>query len=389
MNRCIAKYGDFLPTILLSYPHFLHATGDLSNSVDGLNANYKDHGNYVKFEPTTGVPIELAKRMQFSVVARKVESVSNFRLLDDEVVMPIAYVDIYRDDPKIARMLYNTVVRTASFIDNWLVWIMIWGASAFLLYAFYRDKEKIAKKIEKTQGRMPPRNNLELMPQTGTFATIPEDGPEMDFTRNESRGSARNSNRFAKKAINKQPRKPNRGGTNLNRLDSRECLSSTDQPNALKITGRTRSSNSYNEQINDNSLSSDNVKRRNNLRDRPKTLNFKISANFGRNAVTTPVQKYSNDHHRFCDSPSNISRVSSRIAGRLADTPVSEIVEKMSNIIPNSINFITGATDKKDDEHVSRPLLYCVSPSSDKGSRSEDTSVGSDNEFNFDDEKTK
>nr|AXU25119.1 sensory neuron membrane protein 2-2 [Cyrtorhinus lividipennis] len=53
--------------IVLSFPHFYRADTLYQNAVGGLNPNAESHETYIDIEPTTGVPVKAAKRIQVNV----------------------------------------------------------------------------------------------------------------------------------------------------------------------------------------------------------------------------------------------------------------------------------------------------------------------------------
>lgn len=160
INRCLAQAG-FIPPILLSNPHLYGATGELLNHIDGFNPDWDQHGNYVKFEPTTGVPIELAKRLQVNIMARKTDVVYNDYYEDprfsrlgenytdwDHILLPIVYIDMFRKDEKTATMFYNTIHKAGFFIDNWAVFILFWPAVLVLIGVFYKERLEILHGVD-------------------------------------------------------------------------------------------------------------------------------------------------------------------------------------------------------------------------------------------------
>ena len=58
----------------MSYPHFLHGDPMLIDQfADGtFHPNRKDHESYITLEPLSGVPLEVAVKLQINLLARPV-----------------------------------------------------------------------------------------------------------------------------------------------------------------------------------------------------------------------------------------------------------------------------------------------------------------------------
>ncbi|MEJ1280685.1 CD36 molecule [Cricetulus griseus] len=62
--------------VYISLPHFLHASPDISEPIEGLNPNEEEHRTYLDVEPITGFTLQFAKRLQVNILvkpARKIE----------------------------------------------------------------------------------------------------------------------------------------------------------------------------------------------------------------------------------------------------------------------------------------------------------------------------
>ena len=109
---------NIMPPILMSNPHFLDVTSDVANDTIGSKPDFEDHGNYVKFEPRSGMPVELRKRIQVSIVAHRSDAYTPFvNLHAEKNALPIIWIDFTMDDPNIAKLLYKAVFIPMSIID--------------------------------------------------------------------------------------------------------------------------------------------------------------------------------------------------------------------------------------------------------------------------------
>ncbi|XP_011314748.1 protein croquemort [Fopius arisanus] len=81
INITACRYGA---PGFISLPHFHKADPILREQVNGLNPNEKDHSFYYLLEPNTGVPIDVAARLQVNIL-----------------LQPYDFVTLFRDVPKI------------------------------------------------------------------------------------------------------------------------------------------------------------------------------------------------------------------------------------------------------------------------------------------------
>ncbi|KAL2732609.1 protein croquemort-like [Vespula maculifrons] len=75
INITACRYGA---PVFVSLPHFYKADPILSKQVIGMNSNEKDHSFYITLEPTTGIPLEVAARLQINVLLQPSKIVSLF-----------------------------------------------------------------------------------------------------------------------------------------------------------------------------------------------------------------------------------------------------------------------------------------------------------------------
>ncbi|XP_028633958.1 platelet glycoprotein 4 isoform X1 [Grammomys surdaster] len=79
--------------VYISLPHFLHASPDVSEPIEGLSPNEDEHRTYLDVEPITGFTLQFAKRLQVNILvkpARKIEALKN---LKRPYIVPILWLN--------------------------------------------------------------------------------------------------------------------------------------------------------------------------------------------------------------------------------------------------------------------------------------------------------
>ncbi|KAI4501461.1 hypothetical protein M0802_003338 [Mischocyttarus mexicanus] len=75
INITSCRYGA---PAFASLPHFYKGDPMLSNQVEGMNPNEEDHSFYIVLEPTTGIPLEVAARLQINMLIQPSHTISLF-----------------------------------------------------------------------------------------------------------------------------------------------------------------------------------------------------------------------------------------------------------------------------------------------------------------------
>uniref|UniRef100_UPI00398F48C4 platelet glycoprotein 4 isoform X2 n=1 Tax=Pristiophorus japonicus TaxID=55135 RepID=UPI00398F48C4 len=68
--------------IYISLPHFLYATGEFLNSIEGMRPNKEEHETLMDVEPVTGFTLRVAKRIQINLMfkpSKKIDILSNIK----------------------------------------------------------------------------------------------------------------------------------------------------------------------------------------------------------------------------------------------------------------------------------------------------------------------
>lgn len=88
MSSC--KYGA---PVVMSFPHFLDADPIYTESLDGLKADPSKHQFYLDREPTTGISMGSAARLQFNVFINKPSGAFRYRNIP-EIVFPVFWQEL-------------------------------------------------------------------------------------------------------------------------------------------------------------------------------------------------------------------------------------------------------------------------------------------------------
>ncbi|XP_045421193.1 platelet glycoprotein 4-like [Lemur catta] len=79
--------------VYISRPHFLHASPDVSEPIEGLNPNEEEHGTYLDVEPITGFTLRFSKRMQVNILVKPVQTIEALKGLKKNYVVPIFWLN--------------------------------------------------------------------------------------------------------------------------------------------------------------------------------------------------------------------------------------------------------------------------------------------------------
>lgn len=121
--------------VYISLPHFLHASPDISEPIEGLNPNEEEHRTYLDVEPITGFTLQFAKRLQVNILvkpARKIEALKN---LKRNYIVPILWLNETGTigDEK-AEMFRRQVIGKINLLD--LVEKVLLGVGAVMFVVF-------------------------------------------------------------------------------------------------------------------------------------------------------------------------------------------------------------------------------------------------------------
>ncbi|XP_067861468.1 platelet glycoprotein 4 isoform X2 [Heptranchias perlo] len=79
--------------IYISLPHFLYASDEVVNSVEGISPNKEEHETFLDVEPVTGFTLRIAKRIQINLMfkpSKKIEILSNIK---KSIIFPLVWLN--------------------------------------------------------------------------------------------------------------------------------------------------------------------------------------------------------------------------------------------------------------------------------------------------------
>ncbi|XP_003771509.1 platelet glycoprotein 4 [Sarcophilus harrisii] len=79
--------------VYISLPHFLHASPDVPEPIDGLNPNEEEHRTYLDVEPITGFTLQFAKRLQVNILVKPVKKIETLSKLKRHYIVPILWLN--------------------------------------------------------------------------------------------------------------------------------------------------------------------------------------------------------------------------------------------------------------------------------------------------------
>uniref|UniRef100_A0A8C9DMW1 Platelet glycoprotein 4 n=1 Tax=Prolemur simus TaxID=1328070 RepID=A0A8C9DMW1_PROSS len=88
----ISKCKDGKP-VYISLPHFLHASPDVSEPIEGLNPNEEEHRTYLDIEPITGFTLRFAKRLQVNMLVKPARKIEALKSLKRNYLVPILWLN--------------------------------------------------------------------------------------------------------------------------------------------------------------------------------------------------------------------------------------------------------------------------------------------------------
>ncbi|KAI4501462.1 hypothetical protein M0802_003339 [Mischocyttarus mexicanus] len=119
-----------------SLPHFYKAEPSIGNQFEGLNPNEENHSSYIILEPKTGIPLEVAKRIQVNVLLDSIPNISHFHNLS-KIYFPIFW---YSEKTVIPKELASEVaekISLHSIIFQAFITSVVVASSICCLIAWY------------------------------------------------------------------------------------------------------------------------------------------------------------------------------------------------------------------------------------------------------------
>ncbi|XP_032094721.1 platelet glycoprotein 4-like [Thamnophis elegans] len=79
--------------VYITLPHFLQASEELFNFVDGLKPNVEEHKTFLDVEPTTGFTLHFAKRLQINLFAKQNSKITALKNIKNNFFFPVLWLN--------------------------------------------------------------------------------------------------------------------------------------------------------------------------------------------------------------------------------------------------------------------------------------------------------
>uniref|UniRef100_A0A6I8NH71 Platelet glycoprotein 4 n=1 Tax=Ornithorhynchus anatinus TaxID=9258 RepID=A0A6I8NH71_ORNAN len=79
--------------VYISLPHFLHASLDVTDPVEGLSPNQEEHQTYLDVEPITGFTLAFAKRLQVNLLISPAPLIEPLSKLKRSYITPVLWLN--------------------------------------------------------------------------------------------------------------------------------------------------------------------------------------------------------------------------------------------------------------------------------------------------------
>uniref|UniRef100_A0A8C3YTZ6 Platelet glycoprotein 4 n=1 Tax=Catagonus wagneri TaxID=51154 RepID=A0A8C3YTZ6_9CETA len=79
--------------VYISLPHFLHASPEIAEPIEGLSPNEEEHSTYLDVEPITGFTLRFAKRLQVNLLVKPARKIEALKHLKQHYIVPILWLN--------------------------------------------------------------------------------------------------------------------------------------------------------------------------------------------------------------------------------------------------------------------------------------------------------
>uniref|UniRef100_A0A8C2RNV3 Platelet glycoprotein 4 n=1 Tax=Capra hircus TaxID=9925 RepID=A0A8C2RNV3_CAPHI len=88
----ISKCKEGRP-VYISLPHFLHASPEIAEPIEGLSPNEEEHSTYLDVEPITGFTLQFAQRLQINMLVKPAKNIVALKGLKHNYLVPILWLN--------------------------------------------------------------------------------------------------------------------------------------------------------------------------------------------------------------------------------------------------------------------------------------------------------
>ncbi|XP_006026688.1 platelet glycoprotein 4 [Alligator sinensis] len=132
--------------VFITLPHFLFASDDIKENIEGLSPNKDEHETFLDVEPTTGFTLHFAKRLQVNLLVKPAPKITALSKVKKPYIFPLLWLNetaIIGDDK--AEMFRSKVTSRINMLNILQIGLIIAGSVMFLAfmisYFVYRSKK--------------------------------------------------------------------------------------------------------------------------------------------------------------------------------------------------------------------------------------------------------
>ncbi|XP_053873348.1 platelet glycoprotein 4 [Malaclemys terrapin pileata] len=121
--------------VYITLPHFLYASEDVSENIEGLSANKDEHETFLDVEPTTGFTLRFAKKLQINLLVKPAPKIDALSKLTKSYIFPVLWLNetAIIDDEK-AAMFRSKVISPIKLLHLLQVVLIIVGIMMILVF---------------------------------------------------------------------------------------------------------------------------------------------------------------------------------------------------------------------------------------------------------------
>ncbi|XP_051977150.1 platelet glycoprotein 4-like [Xyrauchen texanus] len=120
--------------VYISLPHFLYASEDVLQGVEGLSPNFDEHSIFMDVEPITGFTLRFAKRLQLNMFYGPSKDILILNNITKNTVFPILWVNETAVlDDETAEMFKKELISRIDLLEGFQIGFLASGSVIFVL----------------------------------------------------------------------------------------------------------------------------------------------------------------------------------------------------------------------------------------------------------------
>nr|XP_056702273.1 platelet glycoprotein 4 [Euleptes europaea] len=119
--------------VAITLPHFLYASEEIKEGVEGMHPNKQEHMTYLDIEPTTGFTLQFAKRLQINLIVRPAPKITALQKVEEPFMFPVLWLNetaVINDEK--AEFFRTKVTNKINLLHLLEAVLLIFGAVIFL-----------------------------------------------------------------------------------------------------------------------------------------------------------------------------------------------------------------------------------------------------------------